>query len=204
MVEEVSRPVHEVHAVKHEQWWLVTSPDAPGAVSQVRSVSQAEEHAREAIAFVLDVPEDSFDITLVIELPGPLEGEVKAAKDAIAELAEHQKRTAELSRTAARHLAEAGLKGVEVAKVLGVSPQRVSQLMPTGRAKSARPKPAKTAKGSTASKTTVRGSATGVMYPEASSRAALARSVSSRTVSAKSVSTQSASTKRTPAPPSGV
>ncbi|MGW5240691.1 type II toxin-antitoxin system HicB family antitoxin [Monashia sp. NPDC004114] len=201
----MSRPVHEVHAVKHEQWWLVTSPDAPGAVSQVRSVSHAEEHAREAIAFVLDVPEDSFDITLVIELPGPLEGEVKAAKDAIAELAELQKRTAELSRTAARHLAEAGLKGVEVAKVLDVSPQRVSQLIPTGPAKPARAMPAKTVKRSTVAKATVRKGAEGAMHSKATTRAALPRSASSRTASGNSVGARPASSKQRPAPPpSGV
>ncbi|MFC7488794.1 type II toxin-antitoxin system HicB family antitoxin [Knoellia sp. CPCC 206453] len=53
---------YTVNAEKHEGWWMLTSPDAPGAVSQVRVLSQAEDHAREAIAFVMDVDESDVEI----------------------------------------------------------------------------------------------------------------------------------------------
>jgi predicted RNase H-like HicB family nuclease len=129
MVEEMTRPTFTATAVKHDDWWMVTSTDAPGAVSQVRTLGQAQEHAREAIAFVLGIPEDSFDLTVEAELPGHLKAEVSQVKNKVRELETIQRDTAALSRKAARDLVAAGYKGTEVAAVLGVSPQRVSQLV---------------------------------------------------------------------------
>jgi len=43
-----------------------------------------------------------------------------------------QRQAAAQSRAAARRLRQAGLSGRDIAKVLNVSPQRVSQLLRTG------------------------------------------------------------------------
>jgi uncharacterized protein YjiS (DUF1127 family) len=53
------------------------------------------------------------------------------AREAVAELAERQRETAALSRSAVQTLADAGLNGAEIAAVLKVSPQRISQLAST-------------------------------------------------------------------------
>ncbi|NNM45644.1 type II toxin-antitoxin system HicB family antitoxin [Knoellia koreensis] len=124
----MSRPTYRVDALKREGWWLLTSPDAPGAVSQVRTLGQADEHAREAIAFVLGLAEDSFDLTVVPELPKALQAKVSKAKQGIRDLEALQREAGAMSREAVQELAAAGFKGREIAVVLGVSPQRVSQL----------------------------------------------------------------------------
>lgn len=122
---------YTVNAAKHEGWWMLTSPDAPGAVSQVRALSQAEDHAREAIAFVMGVAEAEVDVRIVPTLPEGLAETVREAKDSSREAEQLQKFAAELSRAAVAELMAAGLKGAEVAVVLDVSPQRVSQLART-------------------------------------------------------------------------
>lgn len=122
------KPTYEVLATRYEQWWGLTVPDVAGAVSQVRRLTQADEYAREAVAFVLGVDPDSFEVTLRVELPEDLRAAVAEARDRVAELEWSQRKAAEQSRDVARRLRAAGLSGVETATVLGVSPQRVSQL----------------------------------------------------------------------------
>jgi predicted RNase H-like HicB family nuclease len=129
MVEAMTRLMMTVKAERVGDWWLLTCADAPGAVSQVRRLADAEEHAREAIAFVLDVSEDSFEVAVVPELPAKVMREVRQARREVERLEQVQRRTAELSREAARHLVALGLTGADAAVVLKVSKQRVSQLI---------------------------------------------------------------------------
>ncbi|MGH2604764.1 MAG: hypothetical protein ACRDJ9_35900 [Dehalococcoidia bacterium] len=68
-------------------------------------------------------------IEISYEVGGGLDEDTRAARRAVKEAAEAQERAAEKSRAAARRLKARGLKGVEVAAVLGVSEQRVSQLL---------------------------------------------------------------------------
>ena len=52
-----------------------------------------------------------------------------AARNAVYALGERQREVAALSRAAARDLADSGLSGADIAVVLEISPQRVSQLL---------------------------------------------------------------------------
>ncbi|MEO6713448.1 MAG: hypothetical protein ABIM89_08485 [Mycobacteriales bacterium] len=58
------RPSYEVHAVRKDGWWMLTVPKVPGAVSQVHRLSDVDDYIRDAIAYVLDIPNDSFDIAV--------------------------------------------------------------------------------------------------------------------------------------------
>lgn len=129
MVAEVSRPTYRVNAEKHEGWWLLTSPQVPGAVSRVRRLTAADEHAREAIAFVLDARPDSFDLDVIPSLGGTLDRKVAAAREAVRAAADAQREAANQSRKVVAELVKKGLTGAEVAAVLRLSPQRVSQLL---------------------------------------------------------------------------
>lgn len=133
MVAEVTRPTYTVRAERAGRWWGLTVPDVPGVVSQVRNLKQAEEYAREAIAFVADIPEDSFDILIEPDLPKKVLSNVRRVH-ALQQRAEAaQREAAEASRESVRELVRAGLTGADAARVLGVSAQRVSQLVGTPR-----------------------------------------------------------------------
>jgi predicted transcriptional regulator len=56
----------------------------------------------------------------------------REARDAVTAADRAQRQAAAQSREAARRLKQAGLSGRDIAKVLEVSPQRVSQLLKTG------------------------------------------------------------------------
>lgn len=120
---------YTVEAVRDGKWWLLRTVEAPGAVSQVRTLSQADEYIREAISYVTGEPEDTFEVRVVPQFPERVAAEIAGAKSALADLDRRQRAAAVLSRAAARDLLAEGLTGAEVAKVLRVSPQRVSQLV---------------------------------------------------------------------------
>jgi predicted RNase H-like HicB family nuclease len=109
--------------------WVFQCREFPGAISQSRRLADAPMLMREAIAFVAEVEESAVEIDLVPTLPAELEVEVRQAREAVHDLEQRQRAVAELSRRAARDLLNAGLTGADTAVVLGVSPQRVSQLV---------------------------------------------------------------------------
>lgn len=98
-------------------------------VTQCRTLGEAESMVRDYIAADLDVDPDSFQIHLTVSLGDDLDSLLGEARDASREAIEAQNHAAETSRMLARRLSEAGLSGREVAMVLDVSPQRVSQLL---------------------------------------------------------------------------
>lgn len=53
-------------AYRSGDWWAIESPDVRGAFSQARTLDELEANIREAISLVLDVPEDSFDVEVVV------------------------------------------------------------------------------------------------------------------------------------------
>lgn len=109
--------------------WVFQCAEFPGAISQSRRLADAASLMAEAIGFVAGVDPSTVEIDLVPELPAGLRDEVRAAREAVRELAERQRDVAELSRRVAKDLRNAGLSGADTAVVLGVSAQRVSQLV---------------------------------------------------------------------------
>lgn len=83
----------------------------------------------ETIAFVAEVEPDTIEIGLLPQLPSHLEAEIKQAKQAAHDLGERQRVAAALSRKVVLDLKAASLTGTDIAMVLNISPQRVSQLI---------------------------------------------------------------------------
>jgi DNA-directed RNA polymerase specialized sigma subunit len=101
-------------------------------VTQSKSLHSAASVAREYISLAEDISDEStIDVEIRPQIDNALGQEVIAARKAIQELGERQREVAALSRAAARDLAESGLSGADIAVVLDVSPQRVSQLLNT-------------------------------------------------------------------------
>ena len=130
---------YTVKATRADSWWVLTVPEAPGAVSQVRRLSQAEEYAREAVAFVLGVAPDEFALRIEADLADDLEQQIRQAKEAAGEAQTALSRASLLSGEAVRALLDSGLSGNEVAVILGVSKQRVSQLAQRGAPRNRKP-----------------------------------------------------------------
>jgi DNA-directed RNA polymerase specialized sigma subunit len=99
-------------------------------VTQSKSLHSAASVAREYIRLAEDISDEStIDVEIRPQIDNALGQEVIAARKAVQELGERQREVAALSRAAARDLAESGLSGADIAVVLDVSPQRVSQLL---------------------------------------------------------------------------
>jgi predicted RNase H-like HicB family nuclease len=124
------RPVYEVVASRDGKWWALRVPELRGVYSQVRRLDQAEDMARDAIAAFLDNNPESFGVSLTIHLPADVRAEVDNVIDLRAVIEEREREYAELSRRLAARLVEReGLSIRDAGRVLGVSHQRVAQLM---------------------------------------------------------------------------
>lgn len=85
--------------------------------------------AREAIALMLGVDEASFDVELAPQLPAELAAGVAEVARRRAEVGDVQRAAAEAALAAAKGLVQAGLTVRDAGWVLGVSHQRVAQLL---------------------------------------------------------------------------
>ncbi len=96
-------------------------------VTQSRTLRDAEAMIRDYIALDTGLPPDAFDVDLVLDLNG-LETDVERAKAHLKKAEKAQREAAARSRAVVRRLKDVGLSGNDIATILGVSPQRVSQL----------------------------------------------------------------------------
>ena len=84
---------------------------------------------RDAISGVLEIPPDSFEIVVAPEVPVALRTVVDEATTARSHATQAQDAAAELMRDAARRLVEDGLTVRDAGALLGVSHQRIAQLV---------------------------------------------------------------------------
>jgi len=122
---------YRVTATREGDWWSLVAKEVQGreVASQARRLDQADTAIREAIALVLDVDGDGFDVDIAPDLTHI------AVSDETLEALELRQALAELSDQAHRRtpaavaeLRNAGLTVRDVAQLLGVTPSRVSQI----------------------------------------------------------------------------
>ncbi len=111
--------------------WLVTVVELRRTVES-RHLRDAETIARDLVAAVTGVEPDAVDLTVLVDLPGDAHRLVGEAARLHAEATAMQARAAEHLAEAARTLVGAGLPLRDVGTVIGVSHQRVQQLVTTG------------------------------------------------------------------------
>lgn len=98
-------------------------------VTQSRNLAEAESMVRDYIETVTDADADRARILITPEVGQGLDEEARAAREAVAAADKATRDAAARSRKVARDLRRAGLSGRDIAAVLRVSAQRVSQLL---------------------------------------------------------------------------
>lgn len=117
----------EVRAEREGRLWVLHIAD--GGVTQARSLGEIEAMVADYVSLTRDVPAERVRVILTqVDPGGGLGDEIAAARRAQADAALAQEDSAARVRKMARDLRDRGLTGVEIAAVLGVSKQRVSQL----------------------------------------------------------------------------
>lgn len=121
----------ETYTVTAKRWARGWELHVDGVgVTQSGTLSKAEAVVREYIAFALDLDdENSFEVDVVPQLDTKLAEQVKLARDQVRDAERKQREAAAKQREVAKNLGESGLSGREIAAVLGLTPQRVSQLL---------------------------------------------------------------------------
>ena len=114
-------------ATREGRWWVL-EVEGVGA-TQVRALRDAAAEVADMVAITLDVPVEDVVVEVNPALDPALLDEVATARRSVSMLKIAQSEAAHQSREAARKLERAGLTRADVAAVLEVSPQRVSQLL---------------------------------------------------------------------------
>lgn len=127
---------YTARASRVDDWWMVRCDQHPGALSQVRRLDRAAEVHREAIAFVARVPIEEVEVDIQPELPSELRAELDKV-DSLTQAARESETEARLRRRdVAAKLARDGPPLRDIG-TLGISHQRVHQLLDDRSAKSA-------------------------------------------------------------------
>jgi predicted RNase H-like HicB family nuclease len=110
-------------------WWAIDVPELPGVYSQARRLDRAEPMARDAIGLYLDVDPTTLDIRVETILPSDLRRDVDAVGRLRADADRLQAESSGALRNLTHELVDRGLSVRDAAAILGISHQRVSQLV---------------------------------------------------------------------------
>jgi hypothetical protein len=123
----------EVAARRWEHGWELHVSDGrgPPVVLPARRLSIAERTVRDYVACRDGVDPQAVEVNVAVTFGDDLDDEIAAVRAALESAERSQREAAARSRALALLLRGAGLSGADIAVVLRVSPQRVSQLMRT-------------------------------------------------------------------------
>jgi hypothetical protein len=122
------RPAYRAVAERDGSWWAIRVPELRGVYTQVRRLADVEAMARDAIALVLDVGPDTFDVLVKPVLAGDAGGLVEQALAGRLEAERAARRASEQLRVAVDRLSASGLTVRDIAHILGLSHQRIAQV----------------------------------------------------------------------------
>lgn len=120
--------VYRVDADRDGQYWHIRVPEVERS-TQARTLREIEPMARDLIAIMTDADPGSFELDVHLSLPEDVRQELDTAADLRKTAASAQSEAARLSRQAARRLHDLGLPLRDIGRVLGISYQRVHQLV---------------------------------------------------------------------------
>jgi hypothetical protein len=126
----MKRKSYTARCERSGDWWAISVPELRGVQTEARRLEHAESMVRDAIALFLDVPGDSFDVKLEPVLSRDLQKKVGRARKARDEAEALQHEAAIASADVASDLVRnAHLTVRDAGRVLGLSHQRIAQLL---------------------------------------------------------------------------
>jgi len=117
----------KARARRDGRWWYIEFPEL-GTSGQARTIKEIDEIALEVAALWLDVDESTLNVTVSLDLPERAAQLWNQANEADARAREDAKAAAALRRSAVAALQEEHISKADAARLLGLSPQRISQL----------------------------------------------------------------------------
>jgi predicted RNase H-like HicB family nuclease len=123
------RKTYEVTAERDgERWWFLRVPEL-GTATQARRLDHAEAQARDLIATWLDVAPDSFEVAIRPQLDDETRALVVKAAEAKARVQASQHFANAAQQAAAQRMAKAGLTMRDAGAILGLTHQRIQQIL---------------------------------------------------------------------------
>lgn len=122
------RTVYQVRAIRSGRWWALETEQVARARSQARRLDQAEPMIREAIAMVLDIEPDSFDIEIRPVLDPDLDRLVTAATTARDTATAARATATDALRRLVETASSDGYTVRDIAELAGVSHQYAAKL----------------------------------------------------------------------------
>lgn len=118
------------NAVRDGGWWVVEVVEVDGAFTQARRLDQVPAMVADAVSLLEGIPAGEVEVDLEVDLGDPTAlDQARRARAQVEAAARAQEEAARASRAAVAHLRHRVKLSVrDTAVVLGVSPQRVSQL----------------------------------------------------------------------------
>src|SRR5699024_9847324 len=114
-------------ATRSGDWWAIEVPEVAGVFTQTRRLEQVPAMVADAVAAMLDVPADSVEVSVQASLGPELDEVMRQARDAAEQAKRAQEVSSQRMRSTVKMLRQ-DLTTRDVASLLGVTQQRVSQL----------------------------------------------------------------------------
>jgi len=125
-----TRKTYTAVCQRSQGWWAIRIPEVRGAFSQARRLGQVERMVRDVVSLALEVPGDTFDVRVETRLPADAQRALERASEL-----RHEAQLAVANANGATMAAagllvnQEGLTMREAGQLLGLSHQRIAQLL---------------------------------------------------------------------------
>ncbi|MEO8744345.1 MAG: type II toxin-antitoxin system HicB family antitoxin [Candidatus Dormiibacterota bacterium] len=129
----MQRKTYTASCRRDGDWWAISVPELRAVHTQARRLEKVDAMVRDAIAAFLDVRPDSFEIRVEPVLSRDLQKKVGRARKVRSDAEVLQREAATVSAEVAADLVQgAHLTVRDAGRVMGVSHQRIAQLLKAG------------------------------------------------------------------------